>query len=52
LGLATKSGNERFAWDCYRRFIQMYGDVVMGVQPRDETEHEPFDAVMDKLKTS
>ena len=48
--LAKKSGNERFAWDCYRRFIQMYGDVVMGVQPRNETEHEPFDAVMDKLK--
>jgi pyruvate,orthophosphate dikinase len=49
-GLARKSGNERFAWDCYRRFIQMYGDVVMGVQPRDETEHEPFEEVMDKLK--
>ena len=48
--LAGKSGNARFAWDCYRRFIQMYGDVVMGVQPRDETEHEPFEEVMDKLK--
>jgi len=49
-GLASKSGNERFAWDCYRRFIQMYGDVVMGVQPRDESEHEPFEEVMDGLK--
>ncbi len=49
-GLAEKSGNPRFAWDCYRRFIQMYGDVVMGVQPKSETDHEPFDAVMDKLK--
>ncbi len=48
--LAKKSGNARFAWDCYRRFVQMYGDVVMGVQPRDETEHEPFEEVMDKLK--
>jgi pyruvate,orthophosphate dikinase len=41
LGLADKTGNERFAWDCYRRFVNMYGDVVMGVQPRDEHEHEP-----------
>ncbi len=48
--LAEKSGNARFAWDCYRRFIQMYGDVVMGVQPKDEHDHEPFDEVMDKLK--
>ncbi len=50
LGLAAKSGNPRFAWDCYRRFIQMYGDVVMGVQPRHETEHEPFDHLMASLK--
>jgi len=48
--LAEKSGNARFAWDCYRRFIQMYGDVVMGVQPRNEAEHEPFEEVMDGLK--
>ena len=38
--LSDKSNNPRFAWDCYRRFIQMYGDVVMGVQPRSESEHE------------
>jgi len=50
VGLAKKTGNERFAYDCYRRFVQMYGDVVMGVQPRNEFEHEPFDAVMDALK--
>ncbi len=48
--LASKSGNPRFAYDCYRRFIQMYGDVVMGVQPRHEHEHEPFDAVLEKVK--
>jgi len=49
-GLAAKSNNPRFAYDCYRRFIQMYGDVVMGVQPLDEHDHEPFDEVMDELK--
>lgn len=49
-GLAEKSGNPRFAYDCYRRFIQMYGDVVMGVQPADENAHEPFDHCMDGLK--
>ncbi len=49
-GLAERTGNRRFAFDCYRRFIQMYGDVVMGVQPRDENEHEPFDAIMSTLK--
>src|SRR5215218_2635531 len=45
---ATK--NERFAWDCYRRFIQMYGDVVMGVQKRPEEDHEPFETVIHELK--
>ncbi|MEM9399033.1 MAG: pyruvate, phosphate dikinase [Verrucomicrobiota bacterium] len=49
-GLAQKSGNERFAWDCYRRFIQMYGDVVMGVQKREGEEHEPFESVIEGLK--
>ena len=42
----------RFAWDCYRRFIQMYGDVVMGVQKRPDEDHEPFETVIDDLKTS
>ena len=48
LKAATQNG--RFAWDCYRRFIQMYGDVVMGVQKKHENDHEPFDEVMDQLK--
>ncbi len=48
--LATSSGNSRFAWDCYRRFIQMYGDVVMGVQKLDGEEHDPFESVIDGLK--
>jgi hypothetical protein len=42
--------NERFAWDCYRRFIQMYGDVVMGVQKRPGEDHEPFEVVIHALK--
>ncbi|MGJ3242275.1 MAG: pyruvate, phosphate dikinase [Opitutales bacterium] len=49
-GLAELTGNARFAYDCYRRFIQMYGDVVMGVQPESEDDHEPFDEVMTELK--
>ncbi len=49
--LIRRTGNERFAWDCYRRFIQMYGDVVMGVQKRDGEEHEPFETVIEKLKS-
>ncbi len=48
--VSAATGNPRFAWDCYRRFVQMYGDVVMGVQKRHENEHEPFDEVMDHLK--
>jgi len=48
--LAEKSGNSRWAWDCYRRFVQMYGDVVMGVQKTGRDEHEPFDQVMDEVK--
>ncbi len=49
-GVKKSTGNGRFAWDSYRRFVQMYGDVVMGVQKRHENEHEPFDEVMDHLK--
>ena len=48
--LASISGNPRFAWDCYRRFIQMYGDVVMGVQAEDEESHDPFHEILDALK--
>ncbi len=50
-GLAQKTSNPRFAWDCYRRFIQMYGDVVMCVQARNEAEPEPFHHVMEGLKS-
>jgi len=48
-GLAKKTGNERFAWDSYRRFIQMYGDVVMGVKAEKE-EHDPFEVAIEELK--
>ncbi len=50
LALKEATDNGRFAWDCYRRFIQMYGDVVMGVQKRNENEHDPFEDVMATLK--
>lgn len=49
-GLAKLTGNGRFAYDCYRRFIQMYGDVVMGVQSRNEFEPEPFEHVLEGVK--
>ena len=47
--VAEKSGNARFAWDSYRRFVQMYGDVVMGVAA-GKGEHNPFEVEIDKLK--
>ena len=48
--VAKKTKNKRFAWDSYRRFLQMYGDVVMGVQKRPGEDHEPFEAVIERLK--
>jgi len=48
--LANKTNNPRFAWDCYRRFVQMYGDVVLGVQKRPNEDHEPFETVIESLK--
>ena len=48
--IANKTNNARFAWDSYRRFLQMYGDVVMGVQKRPGEEHEPFEAAIEHLK--
>jgi len=48
--VAKKTGNARFAWDSYRRFLQMYGDVVMGVQKRPGEDHEPFESVIEHLK--
>jgi pyruvate,orthophosphate dikinase len=50
LSLASATKNERFAWDCYRRFIQMYGDVVMGVQKREGEDHEPFETLIHDFK--
>ncbi len=49
-GLAIKTGNERFVWDSYRRFVQMYGDVVMGMKPASKEEEDPFDVIMEHLK--
>ncbi len=49
-GLIAKTGNERFAYDAYRRFVNMYGDVVMGVQPRNDKEHDPFEVILEKKK--
>jgi len=49
-GLATKSGNERFAYDSYRRLLQMYGDVVMELKPETETDVDPFEEILDALK--
>jgi len=49
-GIAKKSGNERFAWDSYRRFVQMYGDVVLGMKPQSKEDIDPFEEIMDELK--
>jgi pyruvate,orthophosphate dikinase len=50
IALAEATKNERFAWDCYRRFIQMYGDVVLGVQKRAGEDHDPFESVIEHFK--
>ena len=50
IALAKATGNARFAWDCYRRFIQMYGDVVLGVQKREGEDHEPFETIIHEFK--
>src|SRR3954463_7017328 len=50
VALVKATKNERFAWDCYRRFIQMYGDVVMGVQKRAGEDHDPFESVIEAFK--
>src|SRR5207244_201200 len=49
-GLIDATGNERFAWDSYRRFVQMYGDVVLDLKPTSKTEIDPFEKIMDELK--
>lgn len=50
LALAKKSGNDRFAWDSYRRFVQMYGDVVLGMKPESKEDIDPFEAIMEEVK--
>ncbi|MBP7143454.1 MAG: pyruvate, phosphate dikinase, partial [Opitutaceae bacterium] len=50
LALAAATKNDRFAWDCYRRFVQMYGDVVLGVQKKEGEDHEPFETVIHTFK--
>ncbi|RMG44519.1 MAG: pyruvate, phosphate dikinase [Acidobacteria bacterium] len=49
-GLARASGDRRFAYDAYRRFIAMYGDVVLQVRPRTKTEHDPFESILEAVK--
>jgi pyruvate, orthophosphate dikinase len=50
IALEKATNNARFAWDCYRRFVQMYGDVVLGVQKRPDEDHEPFEVVIHAFK--
>ena len=49
-GIAKKSGNPRFAWDSYRRFVQMYGDVVLGLKPESKEDIDPFEEILEKVK--
>ncbi|KAA6346095.1 Pyruvate phosphate dikinase [termite gut metagenome] len=49
-GLTYKTGNARFAWDSYRRFVQMYGDVVLGMKPANKGDIDPFEAIIEKVK--
>ncbi len=49
-GLTSKIGNERFAWDCYRRFVAMFGDVVLGLKPEKKEERDPFDVILEEKK--
>ena len=50
VGLAKKTGNERFAYDSYRRFVQMYGDVVLGMKPVNKEDIDPFEAIIQEVK--
>ena len=51
-GLIRKTKNERFAYDCYRRFVQMYGDVVLGLKPVHKDDIDPFEAIIEEKKTT
>jgi pyruvate,orthophosphate dikinase len=50
MGIIKQSNNERFGWDSYRRFVQMYGDVVMGLKPESKEEEDPFEVIIEHLK--
>jgi len=49
-GMAKKTGNPRFVWDSYRRFVQMYGDVVLDMKPTSKTDIDPFEEILEELK--
>lgn len=49
-GLTKKTGNPRFVWDSYRRFVQMYGDVVLGMKPENKNDIDPFEEIIEQLK--
>ena len=49
-GMIRKTGNARFAWDSYRRFVQMYGDVVLGMKPVNKEDIDPFEAIIEEVK--
>ncbi len=51
-GLTRKTGNARFAWDSYRRFVQMYGDVVLGMKPTNKDDIDPFEAIIEEVKAA
>jgi pyruvate, orthophosphate dikinase len=51
-GLTRKTGNARFAWDSYRRFVQMYGDVVLGMKPVNKNDIDPFEEIIEDIKKS
>ena len=48
--LAKRTGNDRFAWDSYRCFVQMYGDVVLGMKPQSKEDEDPFEVIIDEMK--
>jgi len=49
-GMTRKTGNPRFVWDSYRRFVQMYGDVVLGMKPVNKNDHDPFELIIEQIK--
>lgn len=49
-GMTRKTGNPRFVWDSYRRFVQMYGDVVLGMKPTNKNDHDPFELIIEDIK--